>query len=111
MTEYSVKTIFPTTESTNGSKQTTTKQTDVIDDAETDDVVKLYKQYKNAGYKVNVSFVEPPEDDSDDSISPFNIATSLTKQGIDYKATLKLKTNGTFTENAKGNEINRSRRL
>ena len=52
MTEYSVKTIFPTTESTNGSKQTTTKQTDVIDDAETGDVVKLYKQYKNAGYKV-----------------------------------------------------------
>lgn len=105
MTEYSVKTIFPTTESTNGSKQTTTKQTDVIDEAETGDVVKLYNQYKNAGYKVNASFVEPPEDNSNNSVSPFDIATNLTKQGIDYKATLKLKTHGTFTEMQKAMKL------
>lgn len=106
MTSYSVKTVFPTTESTDGSKQTTTKQTDVIDEIEASKVVDLYNSYKEGDYKVSVSFVEPPEDKNDqDSVSPFEIAKNLTKQGIDYKASLKLKTHGTFTEMQKAMKL------
>lgn len=111
---YNTKTIYPAQEDKDGRKVTTTKQTDVAVELKKDEVLKLYNSYREAGYSVNVSF-QPPlatkssdekedNDDKDDKaevvslVSPFDVAKRLAKQGIEYRASLKIKSKGTYED-------------
>lgn len=99
MAIYDVKTIYPADEAIQGNKQTTTKQVELWSDVNTPDVLQLFDSYRKAGYQVKVSFTPPAKDIQDaESSSPFDVAEDLTKQGIDYKATLKLKSKGAYDD-------------
>lgn len=100
MANYTVKTIFPADESTDDNKYISNKRTELQSSMETGDVVALYNQYLEAGYDVNVSFNVPEtnEDGSDIESDPFEMAENLTKQGIDYKAKLKLDAKGAYDD-------------
>lgn len=97
---YNVKTIFPVDEIIKGNKQTTTKHTDVLSEVKTSDVIKLFQSYCEGDYKVNCYFKAPASKDKNDEElkTPFEVAASLAKQGIDYRATLKIKTKGSYEE-------------
>lgn len=97
---YDTKTIFPAQENVDGKKHTTTKQQDTEEDIEKADVIKLYNSYREGGYKVSVTFTAPPKKDAgdDEEISPFEVAKQLALQGIDYKATLKIKSKGAYDD-------------
>lgn len=97
---YDVKTIFPVDEIIKGNKQTTTKHTDVLTEVKTEDVVKLFQSYLEGDYKVSCYFKAPvKKNDTNKELStPFDVAASLAKQGIDYRATLKIKTKGSYDD-------------
>ena len=97
MKSYEIKTIYPVDETVKGNKQTTTKQVDSLSEVELPKVVDLYNSYLRAGYNVNTKFTSPDETSSKDA-SPFEVAESLTKQGIDYRATLKINSKGTYDD-------------
>lgn len=95
---FDTKTVFPALENVKGKKHTTTKQVDSEEEVEKADVVKLYDSYRAGGYKVSVTFLAPPDKDQkeDEVVSPFEVAEQLAKQGIDYKASLKVKSKGEY---------------
>lgn len=98
MAKYEVKTTFPADESVEDNKYTTTKRNVLMSDVETADVVKLFNSYRTGGYKVGVSFKQPEDGDTGEAADPFTVAENLTKQGIDYKATLKSKSKGAYDD-------------
>lgn len=95
---FDTKTVFPALENVKGKKHTTTKQVDSEEKVEKADVVKLYDSYRAGGYKVSVTFLAPLDKDQkeDEVVSPFEVAEQLAKQGIDYKASLKVKSKGEY---------------
>lgn len=97
---YSIKTKFPKEEvmDNTGSKFVTTSKQEQISVDTAGDVIELYNQYASA-YAVTVSIAAPEQADGEESdVSPFEIAEELTKNGIDYKATLKIKNGQSFEE-------------
>lgn len=97
MPKYDVKTTFPADETVSGNEYTTTKRSVLASDVETPDVVQMYNSYRNSGYKVSTAFSTPKDDVAGD-VSPFDVAENLTKQGIDYKASLKIKSKGAYSD-------------
>lgn len=108
---YNTKTIYPAQEDRDGRKFTTTKQTDIAVELKKNEVLKLYNSYREADYSVNVSF-QPPlatkstdeKEGNDDKaevvslVSPFDVAKRLAKQGIEYRASLKIKSKGAYED-------------
>ncbi|MCT7821098.1 hypothetical protein L2784_10080 [Lactobacillus crispatus] len=97
---YNVKTVFPVDETVKGNKQTTTKHTDILTEVGSSDVVKLFKSYREGNYKVSCYFQAPikKEKKNEELSTPFDVAKSLAKQGIDYRATLKIKSKGSYQD-------------
>lgn len=98
MTKYNVKTTFPVNEESKSNKTKLTKQTDIATDLESNEVLRLYSQYLQAGYKVNFGFDTADDEGSVQDFDPFDVAENLTKNGIDYKANLKLKAKGAYSD-------------
>lgn len=100
MITFDTKTVFPVEENVNGKKHTSTKQVDTMEGVEKAEVIKLFNSYRTGGYKVSVTFMAPPEKDegSEEAVTPFDVARQLAKQGIDYKASLKIKSKGAYED-------------
>lgn len=99
---FNVITAYPADENAEGVNQIikTTKKT-INQSMETTDVLDLYNEYERAGYTITARYKTPVEQgEAEQAISPFEIAEGLTTQGIDYKATLKVK-NATPYDDAK----------
>lgn len=96
---YLVKTTYPKEETMElaEAKYTTTKKQEVKSEVELPDVIDMYNSYQRQGYTISVGFVAPLESEDDDS-TPFDVAERLTENGIDYKATLKIKNSGTYED-------------
>lgn len=98
-TLYNLKTSYPVQEIEKSGRVTSTKKTVTDENLEAAEIVELYNGYLKSDYKVSVSFKQPETPSGDQTIdSPFDVAENLTKQGIDYKATLKLKTKGAYDD-------------
>lgn len=95
---YTITTKFPKEEEMDNSnaKFVTRSRQEIISVESAGDVIELYNKYKSA-YSVTVAMAAPP-DDGEKEISPFEIAEELTKNGIDYKATLKVKNGQNFED-------------
>ena len=97
--KYDVITSFPVDETDKGKKHTSTKRTVSESEIEATDVADLYNEYLESDYKVSISFKVPEgADDEDAGASPFDTGKSLAKQGIEYKATLKIATKGSYED-------------
>lgn len=99
MKSFAVKTIYPADATITANKQTTTKQVDELFEVEQAKVVELFDSYRAGDYAVSVKFTPPAEKaDGDEEVSPFEVAAQLAKQGIDYKAALKIKSKGSYDD-------------
>lgn len=99
---FTVITAYPAAESAEGTDQIvkTTKKT-INQNMDVAEVLDLYSEYERAGYTISARYKTPVEQgQADQEVSPFEIAEGLTKQGIDYKATIKVK-NATPYDDAK----------
>lgn len=98
--KYDVKTSFPVDETDKGKKHTSTKRTVEESELEASDVADLFNSYLEGGYKVSVTFTAPSSGTTDDDSgdSPFTTGDELAKEGIDYKATLKITTKGAYDD-------------
>lgn len=98
---FNVITAYPADESAESADQIikTTKKT-INQNLEIPDVIDMYNNYERAGYNITVRYKTPTElgDAEAEEVSPFEIAEGLTKQGIDYKATLKVKNAAPYVE-------------
>ena len=95
---YQVITKFPTEESIDSEtlKYVTNSKKEQTPELEIEDVVAAYNDYQRAGYNVTPTFKVPMAGETDEDISPFDVAEQLTTAGIDYMATLKLKYSGDY---------------
>lgn len=94
---YDVSVIYPKEEQMNNEehKFTTISKTEILGEMESDQIVSLVKQFERSGYMVTPAFA-PPENEEEKS--PFDIADELTTLGVDYKATLKCKNKGSYSD-------------
>lgn len=107
---FEVKTLFPVYADIDGNERTTTKRVVEVLEASPEDVVNLYNSYLEGDYKVSISFIPPAKqeqkenaDHADDNskeavITPFDVGKALDKQGIPYRATLKIKDKGDYED-------------
>lgn len=101
---YTVKIKFPVDEEEKKSQLIETKRVETFDSLTLPAVTELYNKYLEAGYKISATF-NPPDDNNDEIATPFDMSDSLTKQGIDYKASLKIKTKGAFADMEKAIQL------
>lgn len=94
---FTIKTIFPVSEDMEESKFISNKRTELLSDVDSTQAVDLYRHYIQAGYDVAVSF-NAPDDAGEEDADPFVMAEELTKQGINYKASLKIDTKGSYND-------------
>lgn len=94
---FTIKTVFPVSEDMEESKFISNKRTELLSDVDVAEAVDLYRSYIRAGYDVAVNFTAPEGGDEEDA-DPFVMADELTKQGIDYKASLKINTKGSYND-------------
>jgi len=94
---YDVTIVYPKEEQMNNEehKFTTINKKEALGEMDTGDVISLVKQFERSGYVVIPTFTPSSEDQE---LSPFDIADELTTLGIDYKATLKCKNSGPYSE-------------
>lgn len=95
---YNISVSYPKDEQMNSDARTftVTSKTEILGEMDASDVISLYMNLERAGYGITPSFATT--DESADEVSPFDIANELSKRGIEYKATLKCKNNGTYDE-------------
>lgn len=93
MPKFTVKTSFPVDQTPGDDKVVTTKKTEILSDVDVPVAVKLYNSYLTAGYKVSYSLASA---EADEEVDPFTLAEKLTKQGVDYVASLKVSTKGDY---------------
>lgn len=94
---YDVTVVYPKEEQMNNDehKFTTISKKEDLGEMDMGDVVGLVKQFERSGYGVLPAFTPPNEEQA---LSPFAIAEELTTSGIDYKATLKCKNSGSYSD-------------
>ena len=90
---YTLQIIFPREEVMENDKQVTMNKKELLFEQSFESVIELHKKYQNVGYVVNVNYRATVKEND-----PFIIADNLTKSGIDYKATLKIKNNSSYDE-------------
>lgn len=95
---YQVKIIYPKEEALESNKLTERTFNELMDELETEDVIRQYEQLLTSGYSIAVNFTPPQVDKEGGEQDPFKIAESFELAGITYKATLKLKASGTYEE-------------
>lgn len=98
---FEVKTIFPVDTNVTKNHESTIKKTDYAYGVKLVEVVNMYNKYREADYKVSVSFTAPAKkDESSDQefATPFDVGHALSKEGVDYHACLKLKTKGSYED-------------
>ncbi len=93
---YTLVVNFPREEVVADGKQVTTNKKELLLEQGLEDVIEWHKKYQNTGYVVNVNYRTSYEE-----TDPFTIANNLTKSGIDYKATLKIKNNNNYENSLK----------
>lgn len=94
---YEVTIVYPKEEQMDNEERkfTTINKKESLGEMAIGDVVSLVGQLERSGYTITPTFLPPAEDKSQ---SPFDIAEELTLSGIDYKATLKCKNSGTYSD-------------
>ena len=94
---YEVTIVYPKEEQMDNEegKFTTINKKESLGEMSIGDVVSLAGQLERSGYTITPTFLPPGEDKAQ---SPFDIAGELTMSGIDYKATLKCKNSGTYSD-------------
>lgn len=101
MTIFSVKTTYPQNEDVDSTGKTTiTKHSELLNDLNDEQVMKLYKDYLRQGYGMSVRFKSnnDKKNGKKEERSPFDIAKDLEKNDIEYKATLKLPDKGAYND-------------
>lgn len=101
MTIFSVKTTYPQNEDVDSTGKTTiTKHSELLNDLNDEQVMKLYKDYLRQGYGMSVRFKSNADkkNGKQEERSPFDIAKDLEKNDIEYKATLKLPDKGAYDD-------------
>lgn len=101
MTIFSVKTTYPQNEDVDSTGKTTiTKHSELLNDLNDAQVMKLYKDYLRQGYGMSVRFKSNADkkNGKQEERSPFDIARDLEKNDIEYKATLKLPDKGAYDD-------------
>lgn len=101
MTIFSVKTTYPQNEDVDSTGKTTiTKHSELLNDLNDEQVMKLYKDYLRQGYGMSVRFKSNADkkNGKQEERSPFDIARDLEKNDIEYKATLKLPDKGAYDD-------------
>lgn len=105
--KYNVVTSFPATESGTDQKSTKTRQTTTEKGVNAPDVADLFNSYLEADYKVSTSFdssdSKVAKDDSEQS--PFAVGKALSKNGIEYQATLKITDKGAYEDMHKAMQL------
>lgn len=87
---YQVETTFPTQEAMDTGIMTSTKQKNFQSCDTAEEVIAKYNDYSLAGYGVTHSILTD-QNDNGEELDVFELAEQLTQQGIDYVATLKIK--------------------
>lgn len=101
MTIFSVKTTYPQNEDVDSTGKTTiTKHSELLNDLNDEQVMKLYKDYLRQGYGMSVRFKSnnDKKNGKKEDRSPFDIAKDLEKNDVEYKATLKLPDKGAYND-------------
>lgn len=101
MTIFSVKTTYPQNEDVDSTGKTTiTKHSELLNNLNDEQVMKLYKDYLRQGYGMSVRFKSNSDkkNNKKEERSPFDIAKDLEKNDIEYKATLKLPDKGAYND-------------
>lgn len=95
---YNIKTIYPKDEQMNSKQNTytTTRKQELAGEKDYNDVLNMYETYQREGYEVTPAIALLDDANAED-VSPFEIAERLTKSGIDYKASLKVKNGSDYT--------------
>lgn len=94
---YDVAVAYPKEEQMNNEehKFTTINKKEELGEMDMGDVIELVKQFERSGYTVTPAFIPPNEEQA---LSPFEIADELTATGVEYKATLKCKNSGSYSD-------------
>lgn len=94
---YDVVVVYPKEEEMNNEegKFTTINKKEELGEMDMGDVIGLVKQFERSGYVITPTFIPPNEEQA---LSPFEIAEELTASGIEYKATLKCKNSGSYSD-------------
>lgn len=94
---YDVSVVYPKEEQMNNDEKkfTTINKKEELGEMDMGDVIALAHQFERSGYTFTPTFVPPNEEQA---LSPFEIAEELTATGIDYKATLKCKNSGSYSD-------------
>lgn len=98
---FEVKTIFPVDTNVTKTHESTIKKTDYVYGVKLAEVINMFNKYREADYKVSVSFTTPTIEDkgaNKELVTPFDIGHALSKEGVDYRASLKLKTKGSYED-------------
>ena len=101
MTIFCVKTTYPQNEDVDSTGKTTiTKHSELLNNLNDEQVMKLYKDYLRQGYGMSVRFKSNSDkkNNKKEERSPFDIAKDLEKNDIEYKATLKLPDKGAYND-------------